>query len=171
MIDDARRWCVQLQADRLSFSNDKQQLARKIDDWKKKYQQLNEDYLDKKIAFEKESALIKQQNSFMSQKVEELQSQIDSIGVRADEKLKLTREELLEECRDKVSYARDEKKNLEDKLERLKKSFKTNETIYIKKISELEKESEFNRDKHQTLEQKHNELLSKHSSDTQQYQT
>lgn len=62
----------QLKADRLSFNNDKQQLTRKIDDWKKKFQQLNEDYLDKKIAFEKESALIKQQNSFMSQKVDDL---------------------------------------------------------------------------------------------------
>lgn len=70
-----------------------------------------------------------------------------------------------------MAYARDEKKNLEDKLDRLKKSYKTNETMYIKKISELEKESEFNKDKHQTSEQKHNELLTRHESDTQKYQT
>jgi CMP-N-acetylneuraminic acid synthetase len=80
------------------------------------------------------------------------------MGVRSEEKLKSTREELLEECKDKVNYARDEKKNMEEKLDRIKKTYKANETMYIKKISEFEKENEFIKDKHQTTESKHNEL-------------
>jgi hypothetical protein len=35
-------------------------LNKKIEELRKKYQALNDEYLDKKIAYEKESALIKQ---------------------------------------------------------------------------------------------------------------
>lgn len=62
-----------------SAKEDKLLLNKKIEELRKKYQQLNDEYLDKKIAYEKESALIKQQNQFMNSKIDELQVQNDSL--------------------------------------------------------------------------------------------
>lgn len=59
---------------------------------------------------------------------------------KQDEKMKALREELLVESNDKVNYARQEKKLMEDKLEKLKKQYKEMENTNIKRISELEKE-------------------------------
>lgn len=50
----------QLETEKGSAKEDKLLLNKKIEELRKKYQQLNDEYLDKKIAYEKESALIKQ---------------------------------------------------------------------------------------------------------------
>lgn len=80
------------------------------------------------------------------------------------------REELLEESRDKVNYARQEKKLMEDKLEKLKKQYKELENNNIKKISELEKEHTYRNEHVLGLERKLEEALSKYETDTKKYQ-
>ena len=60
-----------------------------------------------------------------------------------DEKVKQIRDEIIEESKDKVNYARKEKQLIEEKLEKLKKQFKELENNNIKKISELEKEHSY----------------------------
>ncbi len=50
----------QLENEKVSAKEDKLLLNKKIEELRKKYQLLNDEYLDKKIAYEKESALIKQ---------------------------------------------------------------------------------------------------------------
>ena len=79
------------------------------------------------------------------------------------------REELLEESRDKVNYARQEKKMMEDKLEKLKKQYKELENNNIKKISELEKEHSYKNDNVQVLERKLEEAMTKYETDTKKY--
>lgn len=79
------------------------------------------------------------------------------------------REELLEESRDKVNYARQEKKLMEDKLEKLKKQYKELENNNIKKISELEKEHSYKNDNVQVLERKLEEAMTKYETDTKKY--
>lgn len=79
------------------------------------------------------------------------------------------REELLEESRDKVNYARQEKKLMEDKLEKLKKQYKELENNNIKKISELEKEHTYRNEHVLGLERKLEESLSKYETDTKKY--
>lgn len=76
----------------------------------------------------------------------------------------------MEESKDKVNYARQEKKLMEDKLEKLKKQYKEMENNNIKRISELEKERGYGNDSAQSLERKYNDLTEKHEADTKRYQ-
>lgn len=83
--------------------------------------------------------------------------------------MKALRDELLEESKDKVNYARQEKKLTEDKLEKLKKQYKEMENNNIKRISELEKERGYGNESAQSLDRKYNELVEKHEADTKRY--
>jgi len=57
----------------------------------------------------------------MTQKIEDLTSQLDNLLNKNDEKFKVMRDEFLEDCREKVNYAREEKRIIEEKMEKLKK--------------------------------------------------
>jgi molecular chaperone GrpE (heat shock protein) len=48
---------------------------------------LNDEYLEKKIEFGREFALSNQQNEFQTKKIEDLQSQLQNITERYEEKL------------------------------------------------------------------------------------
>jgi hypothetical protein len=48
---------------------------------------LSDEYLEKKVEFNRELALSKQQNEFLNKKIEELQRQVDDVMKRYEEKL------------------------------------------------------------------------------------
>lgn len=48
-----------LDTEKVQYKDEKGSLNKKIEELRRKYQALNDEYLDKKIAYEKESALIK----------------------------------------------------------------------------------------------------------------
>ena len=50
-------------------------------------QKLSDEYLEKKVEFNRELALSKQQNEFLNKKIEELQKQVDDVTKRYEEKL------------------------------------------------------------------------------------
>lgn len=86
----------------MNYQKEKGAWQKKAEDLKKKYQVLSDEYLDKKISYEKESALVSQQNSFLNSKVNDLIQQVDFLHNQQEEKVKAIRQELLQDTSEKV---------------------------------------------------------------------
>jgi phage shock protein A len=69
----------------------------RLDEQRRKYTDLWDEYLDRKIHYEKSIALSSQQNEFFGNKVDELEKQLDSANQRYEERLRLQKQEWAEE--------------------------------------------------------------------------
>ena len=76
----------QLEALKNEIGEERKAMAEKLDQMRTKYQELNDEYLEKKIWFEKELALQNQQNDFSYKKIDDQKKQIELLTQKYEEK-------------------------------------------------------------------------------------
>lgn len=118
-----------------------EELKSKVTEYKEKYDLINDEYMNKKIDFEKNIALTKQQLEFYQKRLQELQVQLDSSASKLEERLRIQREEHRNEINKLISQNKQEKDILEGKLDEKKKALKEIESNYRFKFEDLEREN------------------------------
>lgn len=111
-----------------------------MDQVKKKFEAKEDELTHKKIEFEREQALQKQQISFTEQKATELQLQQDKIIGRYEDRIKIDREELQREFKEKISRLNEQKEQTEAKYNAKRQAYKELENRLIKENANFERE-------------------------------
>lgn len=104
---------MQLEQLRRVSNEERKELTDKLDEVKHRLQTINDEYLEKKIEYGRELALVQQQNEFQLKKIEDLQRTLETQSSRFEEKLKLQKVEIQAEMGDKIDRYNDEKITLE----------------------------------------------------------
>ncbi|XP_001347247.1 Guanylate nucleotide binding protein (macronuclear) [Paramecium tetraurelia strain d4-2] len=133
---------------------EKTQLQESLQDLRRKYTATCDEYLEKKINYEKAIALSAQQNEFFAKKVEELERQLESCNLKYEERIKIQKQEWTQELSDRLSKLNEEKQQIESKSTQLKKQLREKETQFLKAQQDLEKETALSTEKIVYLEQK-----------------
>jgi len=158
-----------LERTRKELSDEKSSLNDALEASRVKLQKLSDEYLEKKVDFNRELALSKQQNEFLNKKIEELQRQVDEVMKRYEEKLRVQKEEYQQELSDKIEKLNDEKMVIQNSLEKAKKTLKDIEGTYNKQLSQLGKEKALVQEKLVALESRMGETDQRLMSDNQNY--
>jgi chromosome segregation ATPase len=158
---------VSMERIKKELTDEKHSLNEKLEELRSKFQKVSDEYLEKKVDYGRELALSQQQNEFLNKKIEELQKQIDEIIKRYEEKLKIQKQEYVQELNDKLERAAEEKNQIEAKYEKSRKALKEIEGTYNKQLSQLEKEKAIVQEKLYNLEAKKSEGEKKLMGDVQ----
>lgn len=140
-IEDLKREAADLKA---SFE-------KASEDLKKKYQDLSSEYLEKKIGYEKVIALAMQEKDFLEKKVREQSELLESQNRGYEERLRSGKEEAANEIRAQFDKFQQDRNQLEQKYEKLKKTSRETEAALQKQIIELDKEKAIDQEKHINL--------------------
>ncbi|CAD8065990.1 unnamed protein product [Paramecium primaurelia] len=151
----------QFEQTRKEWQEEKRELIDRFEETKSRLQKMNDEFLEKKIEYGRETALTQQQNEFLQKKIEDLQKQIDTQQSRFDEKIKQQKNEYSIELEQKLERAQEEKTAIETKYDKIKKQLKESEYQYNKQASTLEREKAILTEKLGNLESRKNELESK----------
>jgi len=144
---------------RKEYEEERKDIQRKLDSYKQKYQESNDEFMMKKLEFTRESALLKQQIEFLNKKIEELHKSIDDSGKKYEDRLFKLRSEVERDMNDKFERLKKEKEDLEAKLIQKKKELKDVEQTLIKQNSLIEKEKQSLIDKLNTIEEEKKETI------------
>ncbi|CAD8091386.1 unnamed protein product [Paramecium sonneborni] len=156
----------QFEQSRKEWQEEKREQVERLEETKLRLQKMNDEFLEKKIEYGRETALIQQQNEFLQKKIEDLQRQIDTQQSRFDEKIKQQKNEYSVELEQKLERAQEEKTAIETKYEKIKKQLKEAEYQYNKQASTLEREKAILTEKLGHLETRRSELESKLKDET-----
>ena len=140
------------------FSEEKEALNAKIEELRGKFQEVSNEFLEAKIEFGKQLALTNQENTFSTNTINDLQSTLSSTIERYEEKLRLLKSEIGEEANERLSKIEEEKKLIETKYEKVKKSSKESEGNLLKSISGLEQKLVVTEEKLISSERRREEL-------------
>lgn len=76
----------------------------------------------------------------MKKKVEELQKTLEETCIKYEERIKRTKDEMITEMNTRITLIIDERSNIEQKHEKLKRSAKDNDQSKEKRLADLERE-------------------------------
>ena len=142
----------QLESQRAEFVEEKSELLTKTEDLKKRFETKEDELTQKKIDFEREQALQKQQIVFTEQKASDLQGQLDKTVQRYEDRIKIDREEMQRELREKTNRLAEEKEAAEAKYQSKRQEYKDLEKRLIKETANNERERAVLLLKYQNLE-------------------
>lgn len=155
----------QLNTQRKENEEEKKDLSAKLEAYKIKYQESNDEFMIKKLEFTRESALLKQQIEFLNKKIEDLQKNIEESQKRYEERLFGLRSEVEKDLNEKFDRLKKEREELEAKLLQKKKEVRDLEQTFIKQNNLMEKEKTTLNEKLANLEEDKKELVENYEKD------
>ena len=130
----------QLEATRIDLENERKDTQINMRKMSDKLNDISEEFTIKKLEFNRENALLKQQIEFLNRKNEELKESIDLNQNRYEEKLLSLRIVIEKEFSENTNKLIREKTNLEEKLNSTNKELRDIEQTFLKQSSIHEKE-------------------------------
>lgn len=134
------------------FDAERGDLGTKYAELKTKFEQKEDDLNHKTINFEKDQALMKQQIKFAEAKAGEMQTQYERTVQRYEDRIKIDKEEMQREIKDRSQRLVEEKEAAEAKYQAKRKELREIEKRLINKTSEAETEKAVLNQKFNTLE-------------------
>ncbi len=150
---------------RKEFDEERKELNNKIEHFKQKYQESNDEYMLKKLESTREIALLKQQIEFLNKKIDDQNRIIDESQKRYEERLYSLRSEVEKDLNEKFERLRTEKEELEKKLLQKKKEVRDLEQNFLKQSNMSDKEKSILLEKLMNYEDKKKEILSSYEKE------
>ena len=142
----------------------------KYADLKRRFEEKEDDLNQKNIDFEKEQALMKQQISFSDKKLEEMQTQYDRTVARYEDRIKMDKEEMQREVKDRSARLQEEKEAAEAKYQAKRAELKDVQKRLITKTTQAETERAVLIQKHKNLEDEREKLIGNYEAEIQNLQ-
>ena len=120
--------------------SEKNGLIEKVEALKQKNQQISDELMQRKLESSKEAALSKQHEEFQDKKIKELQTTIEELTSRYEEKIKIQKQEASQQLKDTIDRLSQDKEQYEQKYDLKRKALKELEANVGKQTSKLEKE-------------------------------
>ncbi len=117
-------------------------LLQRYQELKVKIDEKEDELTQRKIDFERERALNQQQIQFTEQKASDLNTQLERTVQRYEDRIKMDREELQREIKEKSQRLQAEKENADAKFDAKRKQCKELEAKLQKEIANAEKETQ-----------------------------
>jgi len=144
---------------RKESEEERKDIQSKLDGYKQKYQESNDDFMVKKLEFTRESALLKQQIEFLNKKIDELHKSNEDGANKYEDRLFRLRADIEKDLNDKFERIKKEKEDLESKLIAKKKELRDAEQTFVKQSNLIEKEKQNLADKLNQMEEEKKEIL------------
>ena len=122
------------------YEGERALLTEKYNELKEKCDGKEDDLNSKNITFEKEQALMKQQIKFAEAKAAEMQEQYERTVQRYEDRIKIDKDEMARELKDRSQRLLEEKEAAEAKYQAKRKELKELEKRLINVTSEAEKD-------------------------------
>lgn len=149
----------QIETLRTEYQAEKLEIQNKSFELKKKLEKKEDEFNQKKIEFERDAALQKQHIVFTEQKAQDLQAQLDKTIQRYEDRIKIDREEIQRELREKTTRLLEEKEQSEAKYQAKRQAYKELENRLIKESACNEREKAVLMLKFQNLENERENLI------------
>jgi len=157
--NDLARLIKKIESHKSEFDLERKALEEKYNKLQAKHEQQYDELLMKKGDFSRETALNQQEIEFQSRKISELQSSLDNLNGKYDQKIKAFRETLEAEFSEKIDNLTKEKEEIEGRLNQKKKEYKELDLEYSKDKSWLEKEKAVLTEKLLSVSKQKDELM------------
>eukprot|EP01022_Parablepharisma_sp_SALTPOND_P026536 TRINITY_DN64349_c3_g1_i1.p1 TRINITY_DN64349_c3_g1~~TRINITY_DN64349_c3_g1_i1.p1 ORF type:complete len:1293 (-),score=318.68 TRINITY_DN64349_c3_g1_i1:5706-9584(-) len=156
-------------------TEEKNALVERLENLKVKNQQISDEYMQKKLEFNKETALATQhvtsfvhqfsQAEYQASKIKELQVQNEELIAKYEEKLQTQKTEFTTQFKELAEKSKSEKEVTEQKYEQKRKALKELEVSVAKQTAKLEREKAIILEKCSVAEAKKQELEKTHSEE------
>ena len=169
--EDNARTLKSIEENRNELMSERSILLEKLENQKRALQQANDELMIKKLEYNRESALSKQQIDFQNKRLTELQNQIQDINMQNDEKISSLKQEYAAQQKELIEKYTSEKDVLEQKYEIKRKALKESEANSNKQILVLDKEKTILAEKLEALEEKKNEIEFHYQEEIKAYES
>ena len=144
---------------------EKNDYNNKLEELRLKNQQLNDELMQRKLDYGRESALMKQQIEFQNKKIDELKDQAEEQLRRHDEKEKQQREDAQRDLQIAIQKLQEEKEATEQKYDAKRKLLKEMEANLHRRTGEMEREKSVLEEKYNNLVFKNEDLQRQHENE------